>query len=220
MHPIDIVERVKTTYRNDIKTAFPVIDGGLRGQMHERIDQANLLWRGPYLSLQRPYRLAEPLLGAQAARLGLHRSLLSAGEYVDEKGERHPPFGEWTLFSHQQQAVEQILAGRNTIVASGTGSGKTEAFFIPILNYCLQHPGPCIKALILYPMNALANDQYERFARYLAGTGVTFAHYTGDTPRTRPTRSSTTKSCVRRSSAPRRSGTGATFATRPACPTS
>ncbi|NWF81294.1 MAG: DEAD/DEAH box helicase [Chloroflexi bacterium] len=182
MHPIDIVERVKTNYRNYIKTAFPVIDGGLRGQMHERIDQANLLWRGPYLSLQRPYRLAEQRLGSQAARLGLQRSLLSAGEYVDEKGERHPPFGEWTLFSHQQQAVEQILAGRNTIVASGTGSGKTEAFFIPILNYCLHHPGPGIKALILYPMNALANDQYERFARYLAGTGVTFARYTGDTP--------------------------------------
>jgi ATP-dependent helicase YprA (DUF1998 family)/recombinational DNA repair protein RecR len=182
MQPIDIVERVKTNYRNYIKTAFPVIDGGLRVQMHERIDQANLLWRGPYLSLQRPYRLAEQRLGAQAAQLGLHRSLLSAGEYVDEKGERHPPFGEWALFSHQQQAVEQILAGRNTIVASGTGSGKTEAFFIPILNYCLQHPGPGIKALILYPMNALANDQYERFARYLAGTGVTFARYTGDTP--------------------------------------
>jgi ATP-dependent helicase YprA (DUF1998 family) len=182
MQPIDIVERVKTTYRNYIKTAFPVIDGGLRGQMHERIDQANLLWRGPYLSLQRPYRLAEQSLDAQGTALGLHRKLLEAGEYVDEKGERHPPFGEWTLFTHQQQAVEHILAGRNTIVASGTGSGKTEAFFLPILNYCLQHPGPGIKALILYPMNALANDQYDRFARYLAGTGVTFARYTGDTP--------------------------------------
>jgi hypothetical protein len=107
---------------------------------------------------------------------------LTAGEFVDDKGKRHAPFGEWTLYTHQQQAVAQILAGRNTIVSSGTGSGKTEAFFLPILNYCLQHPGPGIKALILYPMNALANDQYERFARYLAGTGVTFARYTGDTP--------------------------------------
>ena len=101
---------------------------------------------------------------------------------MDDKGKRHAAFGEWTLYTHQQQAVDQILGGRNTIVSSGTGSGKTEAFFLPILNYCLQHPGPGIKALVLYPMNALANDQYDRFARYLAGTGVTFARYTGDTP--------------------------------------
>jgi len=49
MQPIDIVEKVKTTYKNYIKTAFSVIDDGLRAQMHARIDQANLLWRGPYL---------------------------------------------------------------------------------------------------------------------------------------------------------------------------
>lgn len=182
MQPIEIVERVKTTYKNYIKTSFPVVDPALRGQIHERIDQANLLWQGPFLSLQRPYELASQTLAAHAQALALHRKLLLAGEYVDDKGKRHAPFGEWTLYTHQQQAVEQILGGPNTIVSSGTGSGKTEAFFLPILNYCLQHPGPGIKALVLYPMNALANDQYDRFARYLAGTGVTFARYTGDTP--------------------------------------
>jgi len=108
--------------------------------------------------------------------------LLRAGEYVDDKGDRHPAFGEWQLFSHQRVAIDRILAGSNTIVSSGTGSGKTEAFFLPIVNYCLQNPGPGIRALILYPMNVLANDQYERFAKYLAGTGITFARYTGDTP--------------------------------------
>jgi ATP-dependent helicase YprA (DUF1998 family) len=77
---------------------------------------------------------------------------------VDDRGDQHPPFGAWRLYSHQQEAIEQILAGMNTIVSSGTGSGKTEAFFLPILNYCLHNPGPGIKALILYPMNALAND--------------------------------------------------------------
>ena len=182
MQPIDIVERVKATYKNYIKTAFPIIDPALRGQVFEKIDDASLLWRGPYLSLQRPYVRSTGTVSDLASSLGLRDRLLSAGEYIDEKGDRHPPFGEWQLFSHQRVAIERVLTGSNTIVSSGTGSGKTEAFFLPILNYCLQNPGSGIRALILYPMNALANDQFERFAKYLAGTGVTFARYTGDTP--------------------------------------
>src|SRR5579864_1958145 len=182
MKPIEIVEGVKATYKNYIKTAFPVIDDALRTQMHARIEESNLLWRGPFLSLQRPYERAAQTLGELSGSLHLHPKLLGAGEYTDEKGERHAPFGEWRLYLHQQEAIERILQGGNTIISSGTGSGKTEAFFLPILNYCLRNPGPGIKALLIYPMNALANDQYERFRRYLAGTGVTFARYTGDTP--------------------------------------
>lgn len=182
MQPIEIVERVKSTYKNYIKTSFPVINDGLRQQMHSQIDQANLLWRGPFLSLQCPYQRGEQTLAQQQQTLGLHPKLLTAGAYIDDKGEQHLPFGQWRLYSHQQTALEQILADENTIISSGTGSGKTESFFLPILNHCLQNPGPGIKALILYPMNALANDQFDRFAKYLAGTGVTFARYTGDTP--------------------------------------
>lgn len=181
MQPIDIVEQVKATYKNYIKTAFPIIDPALRGQVFEKIDDASLLWRGPCLSLQRPYFRTSETISDLAGALRLENRLLSAGTFIDDKGDRHPPFGEWQLFSHQRLAIERILAGKNTIVSSGTGSGKTEAFFLPILNYCLQNPGPGIRALILYSMNALANDQYDRFAKYLAGTGVTFARYTGDT---------------------------------------
>jgi ATP-dependent helicase YprA (DUF1998 family) len=182
MQPIEIVEGVKSAYKNYIKTAFPVIDDDLRAQMHARIEESNLLWRGPYLSLQRPYERAAHTLSELAASLHLHAKLLGAGEYMDEKGERHPPFAEWRLYTHQQESVERILKGGNTIVSSGTGSGKTETFFLPILNYCLENPGSGIKALLVYPMNALANDQHDRFRRYLTGTGVTFARYNGDTP--------------------------------------
>jgi ATP-dependent helicase YprA (DUF1998 family) len=182
MQPIDIVEQVKSTYKNYIKTAFPIVDPSLRTQVSEKVEEASLLWRGPYLSLQRPYFRTNETISDLASGLALQGRLLSAGEYVDDKGERHPPFGDWQLFAHQQVAIERVLSGSNTIISSGTGSGKTEAFFLPILNYCLQNPGPGIRALILYPMNALANDQYDRFAKYLAGTGVTFARYTGDTP--------------------------------------
>jgi hypothetical protein len=83
MQPIDIVERVKTTYKNYIKTAFPVIDDDLQKQIHACIEQANLLWREPYLSLQRPYERTAQTLAEQRAALDLHPALLSAGEYVD-----------------------------------------------------------------------------------------------------------------------------------------
>src|SRR5690606_31879255 len=106
MQPIDIVERVKASYKRYIKTAFPIVDEGLREQVHDRIDQANLLWRGPFLSLQRPYARATQTLAEQQAALGPHGDLLRSGEHVDEKGDRHAPFGEWTLYTHQQESVE------------------------------------------------------------------------------------------------------------------
>jgi len=51
-------------------------------------------------------------------------------------------------------------------VATGTGSGKTECFLYPILDHCYQHRGePGVKAILIYPMNALATDQDGRIAR-------------------------------------------------------
>ncbi len=60
--------------------------------------------------------------------------------------------------------------GRNVVVATGTGSGKTEAFLIPILNHLFLEDekgtlGPGVRALLLYPMNALANDRLARLRK-------------------------------------------------------
>jgi hypothetical protein len=97
MQPIDIVERVKATYKSYIRTAFPVVDEDLRQQIYRQIEQTDLLWRGPFLSLQRPYQRVEKSLSEQAG-LGLHRKLLSAGEFTDDKGDHHPPLGDWRLY--------------------------------------------------------------------------------------------------------------------------
>ncbi len=91
------------------------------------------------------------------------------------------------MHAHQAAAVRRLStrgqAPANTVVASGTGSGKTESFLIPIVDDCLRNPEPRgVRAVILYPMNALANDQLDRLRPLLAGTGVTFGRYTGDTP--------------------------------------
>ena len=79
------------------------------------------------------------------------------------------------LYSHQQRAIEKVQAGRNVVVSTGTGSGKTEAYVLPILSHLLstkttgkQH-APRARALLVYPMNALANDQLRRIRQLLTG---------------------------------------------------
>jgi DEAD/DEAH box helicase domain-containing protein len=71
-------------------------------------------------------------------------------------------------YLHQEKSFDR-LSGPNeqsTIVATGTGSGKTECFIYPILDYCYRHRGePGIKAILIYPMNALATDQAGRLAK-------------------------------------------------------
>ncbi len=182
MQPIEVVHRVQEEYKRYIRTAFPIASAELRAQVHARVEEEGLLWRGPFLALQRPFERETAALRDIADILGLHPKVLQAGRFTDERGRESPPFGDWQLFAHQKNAIASILQGNNALVSSGTGSGKTEAFFLPILDHCLKNPGPGIKALILYPMNALANDQWERMGRYLRGTGVSFARYTGDTP--------------------------------------
>ena len=82
------------------------------------------------------------------------------------------PLG-FTPYRHQRTAFSRLAAGvgRSTVVATGTGSGKTECFLFPILDYCRERAGaPGIKAILVYPMNALAADQARRIARTIDRT--------------------------------------------------
>ena len=98
------------------------------------------------------------------------------------KAFKHP------LYDHQAKVLTLTrLKNRNAIVATGTGSGKTEAFLIPIVDSLLQEKengelGPGIRAVIVYPMNALANDQVKRmrdiFENY---PELTFGRFVGAT---------------------------------------
>ena len=77
-------------------------------------------------------------------------------------------------YEHQAEALEHFLSGGNDlIVATGTGSGKTECFLLPIIGMLAQEgidrpssaAKPGFRALLLYPMNALVNDQLSRLRR-------------------------------------------------------
>ena len=91
------------------------------------------------------------------------------------------------LHAHQNRAISAAADGKNFIVATGTGSGKTECFLYPIVDRILRDGGldePGVRAVIVYPLNALANDQlYFRLAplllRQLGNPGITFGRFTG-----------------------------------------
>ncbi|NED67194.1 DEAD/DEAH box helicase, partial [Streptomyces sp. SID10244] len=92
-----------------------------------------------------------------------------------------------TLHRHQREAIEAAKTGKSYVLTTGTGSGKSLAYIIPIVDRVLRmkDASPGVKAIIVYPMNALANSQVgelEKFLQYGYRTGgepVTFKRYTG-----------------------------------------
>ncbi len=88
------------------------------------------------------------------------------------------------LYRHQKQAIDLAASGQNYVVTTGTGSGKSLTYIIPIVDHVLrQRPEDGrVRAIIVYPMNALINSQakaIERFFGNMPGCPVRFARYTG-----------------------------------------
>lgn len=94
-----------------------------------------------------------------------------------------------TLYRHQAQAVAKALAGQSFAVTTGTGSGKSLCFFIPIIDAAIRARAAGeeqrTRAIVIYPMNALANSQREELNKFLDQSDLpenlrpTFARYTG-----------------------------------------
>ena len=92
-----------------------------------------------------------------------------------------------SLYKHQEQAIALAAGGDSFMVTTGTGSGKSLCFFIPIVSHvlatCRSGGSKRTQAIVVYPMNALANSQLEELRKFVANVGgptpVTFARYTG-----------------------------------------
>ena len=87
------------------------------------------------------------------------------------------------LWRHQSEAVHAAAAGRNYVLTTGTGSGKSLSYMIPIVDHVLSvGSGGGVKALVVYPMNALANSQMGELRKFLGDpdvSPVSYARYTG-----------------------------------------
>ncbi|MGY5058664.1 DEAD/DEAH box helicase [Streptomyces sp. 900105755] len=170
MNPLELADRLREDYRRFTWTTYPVADPGLRAQLERMVDEDALLWRGPYLSVQPRFKL-DATLAELAGTIGLAPEITEAFPRVER------------LFTHQVVAVTRIRQGLNTLVATGTGSGKTESFLIPVVAHAFDNRHrPGVKAIALYPMNALVNDQEDRIKAACEALGLTYGVYTGATP--------------------------------------
>ncbi len=178
LDPIAITRTIDDAYRRYLLSLYPARRADLHARLGEAFRQPNLLTKGPYLEAAPPYRSGSSI--SDLVREGLlSPDLLNLPRSL-------PP--DRPLYAHQENAVRHLVGGRNLIVATGTGSGKTETFLLPILNSLLREreagtlSQPGVRALLLYPMNALANDQVKRLRGLLEPfPDITFGRYTGET---------------------------------------
>ncbi|MFF2807681.1 DEAD/DEAH box helicase [Streptomyces sp. NPDC058000] len=155
MRPTLAAQTLRDTTVEYLTTTFALAEPDTQEALEEFLtDPADGLFRGPYLRIRRPFR---------AAADGWQR-------HLDWYPADFPP-----PYAHQAEAFARLTSkdGRQpqpTLVTTGTGSGKTESFLIPVLDHCrrAQEAGkPGIKAILLYPMNALAGDQADRLGDQL-----------------------------------------------------
>ena len=193
-NPFDILARVQEEYRTYVQTFQQFQNPVIRAWVLERIQNGTLLWKPPYIQLSRPFAPGESFDALVAAGV-LHPQTPP----IFRRDLADPASAPVPLYQHQSAAIRAILGfpspmlgrggqgvreGHNVVVATGTGSGKSFAFGIPIISEALrmrERGVAGIKAVIVYPMNALANSQYDDFAARLHGSGLRVARYTGDT---------------------------------------
>lgn len=174
-NPIQTARTIENLYREYIATTIHFADADLQFQLESILNKRRYLAKGPYLEAAPPYRRASSVRDLVNEGL-LCEGMLELGGFDPDR----------PLYVHQERAVKKALQGRNYAVVTGTGSGKTESFLLPIINDILtefekEGFSSGIRAMVLYPMNALANDQLKRLRQLLEGTNITFGRYTGDT---------------------------------------
>lgn len=180
--PSESSKKIVDFYRRYMLTTFSTNNEKYNAQLKEALEKEGAIAVGPYLSMSDPYEKGSSL--KELADEGLvSKDILNIQGF-------HP---ERNLYRHQEEAVRKSAEGKNLIVTTGTGSGKTESFLIPVINQLLKEKetgtlGPGVRTLIIYPMNALVNDQIRRLRELLAGMEgepkITFGRFTGETKET------------------------------------
>ena len=169
-------DRLVEDYREFTGSFVDIHDKAIREHVAERMANG-YQWPDPWLSFNPSF-----------ASGGTVSELIEAG--LLQPGNRNifrlPNGQELRLHKHQKEAIEAARTGQSYVLTTGTGSGKSLAYIVPIVNKVLEAKAAGtyqtgIKAIVVYPMNALANSQLGELEKFLGTSNpqVTFERYTG-----------------------------------------
>ncbi|MEU1288855.1 protein kinase [Kitasatospora sp. NPDC005856] len=190
MDVFGIHETLIDEYERFTKGAAVVRDGRIAGFIEDDL-AGKSQWPDPWLSLN-PFFADGGQVDALVRDDILHPKCAEIFQTGKKETSRRPDGRPIPFHRHQREAIEAARAGDSYVLTTGTGSGKSLSYIVPIVDRVLREraaagPGTAgrVRAIVVYPMNALANSQLkelEKFLRYGFGEGrepVTFARYTG-----------------------------------------
>lgn len=180
-NPAKAAEEIKKEYMGYIATSFHFRNSAIQAQLEKELDST--VSNGPFVEIKDTFETGKSIedLISDKVLSPLFRDLEKDKKYKPKLPIERP------LYLHQEKAITQIVKGNNVVVSTGTGSGKTHCFLIPVINELLreQEAGTLndgVRAIFIYPMNALANDQIKSLREILmAYPQITFGVYNGGT---------------------------------------
>ncbi len=164
-----------------VRSFIQISDERIEQVVDDALEQG-LLWPEPLIQLNPSFQ-SGGWIDDLVSEGVLHQE---CGRCFRFKSDAHDPGRALRLHRHQADAIRAARTGANYVLTTGTGSGKSLSYLIPIVDHVLRRgSGPGIEAIVVYPMNALANSQLGELEKFLChgypdGKGpVTFARYTG-----------------------------------------
>ncbi|MDJ0534658.1 MAG: DEAD/DEAH box helicase [Xenococcaceae cyanobacterium MO_207.B15] len=155
-------------YRNYIESFLEIRDPNIDRFVQEALNKG-LLWKDPLIQINPAYKKGADI-----------DALIKEGILHSECKKYFPSFH---FYYHQEQAFRCAKKNEPYVVTTGTGSGKSLSYVVPIINDLLQNPQlKGIRAILVYPMNALINSQEEEFRKFIgqvANSNIRVARYTG-----------------------------------------
>jgi Lhr-like helicase len=178
MNVFDLDMKLVSDYEQFARSFTQIRASDIRDQIDE-IYATRRFWPEPLISINPHFERGSSI-----------EELVAEGSIRPETGQVFRVDGKGLiLHRHQQQALAKASAGSSFVVTTGTGSGKSLCFFVPIIERVIRArqagEAPRTKAIIIYPMNALANSQMKELEKFLEQSGLppdllpTFARYTG-----------------------------------------
>ncbi|MBV8548634.1 MAG: DEAD/DEAH box helicase [Alphaproteobacteria bacterium] len=184
------IEELHKSLCEYIEATYHIGDEGLIRQRRHLLNATGVIHQSPYLESTPRYAP-----GPKFSEIsGLPKAALRIYEALSQTSGRQRRIFYDPPYQHQAAAIEGALVGsQNLVIMTGTGSGKTESFLLPILGKLAreaeQRPqsfaAPAVRAILLYPMNALVNDQLGRLRSLFGDTRLAslFDGWTGRRPR-------------------------------------